>query len=286
MLKQDSWETLISFICSSNNHISRIGSMVRKLCEALGEPLPHPSSFSHSTVHDADSLRSFIPSSLATSSLHRSSIPSSAVPTSLPHLYAFPLPSRLTPDTTDDLLRELGFGYRSRYVNESAILLVEKAAEAGVSTSEWLDGLSEGRMEVSKARAALLEFIGVGRKVADCVLLFGLGFKGIVPIDTHVFQVRPHSSEDCTALTLCEIDCDSRLRIPRYENDGAHSRAAQQSRWPTRGTLGSLRRMVSTSSLFRRSRFDQEIVSIAFADERKARIEFRDAGEEAEGGEG
>ena len=191
VLKQDSWETLISFICSSNNHISRIGSMVRKLCEALGEKLPHPTSFSHTTIHDADSLRSYVPTLLTKST---------------PHLYAFPLPSRLTPESTDDLLRELGFGYRSRYVNLSAILLVEKAAEAKMTTSEWLDGLSEGRMEVGKARTALLEFIGVGRKVADCVLLFGLGFKGIVPIDTHVFQIAIRDygfpASKATALTL------------------------------------------------------------------------------------
>lgn len=39
MLRQDPTECLFSFICTSNNHISRIQSMVEKLCQALGTPL-------------------------------------------------------------------------------------------------------------------------------------------------------------------------------------------------------------------------------------------------------
>ena len=39
MLRQDPAECLFSFICSSNNHISRIHGMVERLCEAYGTPL-------------------------------------------------------------------------------------------------------------------------------------------------------------------------------------------------------------------------------------------------------
>lgn len=39
MLRQDPVECLFSFICSSNNHISRIQGMVERLCGALGTPL-------------------------------------------------------------------------------------------------------------------------------------------------------------------------------------------------------------------------------------------------------
>lgn len=39
MLRQDPTECLFSFICTSNNHISRIHSMVERLCQALGAPL-------------------------------------------------------------------------------------------------------------------------------------------------------------------------------------------------------------------------------------------------------
>jgi len=40
VLRQDPVECLFSFICSSNNHISRIAGMVERLCSAYGTPLP------------------------------------------------------------------------------------------------------------------------------------------------------------------------------------------------------------------------------------------------------
>lgn len=39
ILRQDPWETLISFILSSNNNISRIKGMIEKLCVAYGTPI-------------------------------------------------------------------------------------------------------------------------------------------------------------------------------------------------------------------------------------------------------
>ena len=39
MLRQDPVECLFQFICSSNNHISRIHGMVERLCSAYGTPL-------------------------------------------------------------------------------------------------------------------------------------------------------------------------------------------------------------------------------------------------------
>ena len=40
MLRQDPVECLFQFVCSSNNHISRIHGMVERLCRAYGTPLP------------------------------------------------------------------------------------------------------------------------------------------------------------------------------------------------------------------------------------------------------
>ncbi len=39
ILKQDKWETLVSFIISQNNNIPRIKKIIESLCELLGEPL-------------------------------------------------------------------------------------------------------------------------------------------------------------------------------------------------------------------------------------------------------
>ncbi|MEW5302609.1 MAG: hypothetical protein WDW36_005377 [Sanguina aurantia] len=47
MLRQDPVECLFSFICSSNNHISRIHGMVERLCSAYGTELHLPQAVSH-----------------------------------------------------------------------------------------------------------------------------------------------------------------------------------------------------------------------------------------------
>ena len=40
-MRQDPVECLFEFICSSNNHISRIKGMVERLCQDYGTPLTH-----------------------------------------------------------------------------------------------------------------------------------------------------------------------------------------------------------------------------------------------------
>jgi N-glycosylase/DNA lyase len=40
VLRQEPWETLISFILSQNNHIARIKGIVARLCENFGDALP------------------------------------------------------------------------------------------------------------------------------------------------------------------------------------------------------------------------------------------------------
>ncbi|ORY72607.1 DNA glycosylase [Leucosporidium creatinivorum] len=192
VLNQDPWECLISFICSANNNISRITLMVNRVCESLGAPLPHPTSFHPSTIHTLSSLSTLTP------------LPS---PPSTPVLYAFPPPSALTPSSTDPLLRELGFGYRAPFIEWSANYLVDLAEEQKTTPLEYLESLRKGKFDgdLGGAREKLMEFKGVGRKVADCVALFSLGWKETVPVDTHVFQIaiRDYSfpSSKTTALT-------------------------------------------------------------------------------------
>ncbi|MCL2084631.1 MAG: DNA-3-methyladenine glycosylase 2 family protein [Oscillospiraceae bacterium] len=70
-----------------------------------------------------------------------------------------------------DELRGLGAGYRAEYILDAA-----RAVENGA-----LSGLSE--MTVDGARQALMRVRGVGVKVADCVLLYGLGRMDAFPLD-------------------------------------------------------------------------------------------------------
>ena len=163
ILRQDAWEALICFICSSNNNISRIMQMVDKLCLHYG---PYIATLEGRAYHD------------------------------------FPEPSALTGDKVEAHLRELGFGYRGRFIVATARMIANEH-DAG-----WLDSLRnpespafgqkaapggewmiEGRDGYRTAHEELLKLLGVGAKVADCVCLMGLGWGESVPIDTHVWQI-------------------------------------------------------------------------------------------------
>lgn len=158
VLKQDAWEALVGFICSSNNNIIRISQMVDKVCRNYGPLL--------GSVEDEE-------------------------------YYDFPTPASLAVSGVEQKLRELGFGYRAKYIYKTACMLAEK-------DEGWLDGLrnpespcfgidpspggefvDEGREGYRKAHEELLTLQGVGPKVADCVCLMGLGWGEAVPVDTH-----------------------------------------------------------------------------------------------------
>ena len=163
ILRQEAWEALVGFICSSNNNIVRISQMIEKLCLHYGPLIEHLDGLAY---HD------------------------------------FPSPSALTGKNVESHLRELGFGYRAKYIHQTAIMV------ANERVTGWLDSLRNpespilgnktspagkwtpaGRDGYRAAHEALLELQGVGPKVADCVCLMGLGWGEAVPIDTHVWQI-------------------------------------------------------------------------------------------------
>ena len=94
--------------------------------------------------------------------------------------HPFPPPSTLAPSGVGLKLRSLGFGYRADYIQRTARMLVDthgtgiiKTARETSEVSEvWLRKLRES--STAEAREELLKFVGVGRKVADCVLLMSL----------------------------------------------------------------------------------------------------------------
>ncbi|OQU97793.1 8-oxoguanine DNA glycosylase, domain-containing protein [Cladophialophora immunda] len=96
ILRQDAWEALIGFICSSNNNIIRISQMVDKLCTHYGTYI---GTLEGRPYHD------------------------------------FPEPSALTGKNVESHLRELGFGYRAKYIYQTARIIAEDR-EAG-----WIDTL-------------------------------------------------------------------------------------------------------------------------------------------------
>jgi N-glycosylase/DNA lyase len=92
--------------------------------------------------------------------------------------YTFPTPERLAKTTAQELIK-CGLGYRTKYVSESAKTVYENGFE--------FEGLR--KIAYEKAKEALLNFPGVGSKVADCVLLFSLGKLEAFPVDVWVRRV-------------------------------------------------------------------------------------------------
>ncbi|KAF2836232.1 hypothetical protein M501DRAFT_996955 [Patellaria atrata CBS 101060] len=162
ILKQDAWEALIGFICSSNNNISRISQMVEKLCVHYGPLIGH----------------------IGTQAYHD-----------------FPSPSALTGPKVEQHLRQLGFGYRAGYIYQTAVAVAQKekgwldalrnpeSPVLGIDPKPAGEMIEGGRDGYRRAHEELLALKGVGPKVADCVCLMGLGWGESVPVDTHVWQI-------------------------------------------------------------------------------------------------
>jgi N-glycosylase/DNA lyase len=91
--------------------------------------------------------------------------------------FTFPGPERLAAATERDL-RACKMGFRAPYLLETA-----KRVAGGAIDLEAL-----GEWPVEQARAALMDLPGVGRKVADCVLLFAYGFQSAFPLDVWVLR--------------------------------------------------------------------------------------------------
>ena len=100
--------------------------------------------------------------------------------------HAFPTPEELA-DATEADLRDCSLGYRAPYV--------ERTAELVASDEVCPEDAQEKEYEA--AREHLKQFMGVGNKVADCVLLFSLGYLQAVPLDTWIRTAIAEHFPDC-----------------------------------------------------------------------------------------
>ncbi|WP_299263551.1 DNA-3-methyladenine glycosylase family protein [Halorientalis sp.] len=100
--------------------------------------------------------------------------------------HTYPTPDALA-DATEAKLRDVGLGYRAPYVKRSA----EMVADGEARPNEARD------LAYEDARESLTRFVGVGEKVADCVLLFSLGFLEAVPLDTWIRTTIEEYYPDC-----------------------------------------------------------------------------------------
>jgi N-glycosylase/DNA lyase len=131
LIRQDPWECLISFLCSSAKAISHIRSMIEVLCKSSGKKVSWGSHMG----------------------------------------YGFPEPRCIE---TPLQLETVRAGFRTNY-------LVKAYQHVNRSQLLSLKGLS-----YKEARELLICLPGVGKKVADCTLLYSLEFLEAFPMDTWI----------------------------------------------------------------------------------------------------
>lgn len=139
ILRQDTWEMIITFILSQQNNIPRIKGLIRTLGERYGERRETPDGRIY---------------------------------------YTFPRAEKLS-QATEEELRELKLGYRSKYICQTAKMIAGGEID--------LDALKE--MEYTEARTELMRLSGIGGKVADCICLFAMHQMDAFPVDTHIKKV-------------------------------------------------------------------------------------------------
>ena len=90
---------------------------------------------------------------------------------------AFPSPECVG-EMTEEQLRQLGMGYRARYIQQAARRFMADRADLLLPS-----------MDEAQAQAYLTSYLGVGVKVADCIRLFALGQHRTFPVDTWIRRI-------------------------------------------------------------------------------------------------
>ncbi|KAL7525586.1 hypothetical protein ACHAXR_001072 [Thalassiosira sp. AJA248-18] len=142
---------MFSFICSSNNNIPRIAKMLSSFRETYGEFMIEIPTRQDNEVGGTISL------------------------------FSFPSLASLA-DATEQELRDMGLGYRAKYIIETRNLLVQCGG------NDFLLNLRT-RQDAQAVQEELIKFSGIGRKVADCVALFSLDSDYAIPVDIHVQHI-------------------------------------------------------------------------------------------------
>ena len=137
-LKQDFFETLISYIISANNNIPRISKSVNEISRRYGKEVELEGE----------------------------------------KYYLFPTPEELKNVTIEEY-RECGVGFRDKYIYNTVAKINNKEID--------LDELF--KMDTQNLKKELLSLMGVGPKVADCILLFSCSRLEVFPVDTWVEKI-------------------------------------------------------------------------------------------------
>ncbi len=136
ILRQELWETVVSFIISASNNIPRIKKIISSLCSCFGEPIQYRGET----------------------------------------YFSFPPPEKIAALSLDDL-SVIKAGFRDKYILDAAQFFISGNA----------DKLTE--LDADEAKDTLMRIKGVGNKVADCVMLFGLHHCDSFPVDVWIKRI-------------------------------------------------------------------------------------------------
>ena len=138
ILRQELFETIISFIISQNNNIPRIKLIIERFCREFGNKISLPDGI----------------------------------------FYSFPSAKSLAGITLSDLAF-LKAGFRDKYILDA----INKINSGKINLSKLKT------MDFDTAEQTLLEIKGIGKKVANCILLFSLHHVNAFPVDVWVKRV-------------------------------------------------------------------------------------------------
>lgn len=162
ILNQDPFEMLISFIISARNSIPSIKKTVKRICEKWGDKITYKDN----------------------------------------EYYTFPKPEQIASATLEEI-QETGASFRSKYIVDTVkkvneALATKKDYEANKDKYDERPEVLDYDLEYIKdlndneCHIALQKFMGVGAKVADCIMLFSMKKKSAFPVDVWVKRAMIH----------------------------------------------------------------------------------------------
>ena len=136
IMRQDFWQCIVSFVCSSCANIDKIKKNLRLICEFFGEKV----------IYDGQIF------------------------------YTFPKVGSLN---DYDKLIDAKTGYRASFLYD-----INRVCKEDDNLLDFIESL-----DYEDAKKQLMNFSGIGPKVADCICLFALRHLEAFPIDTWIRKV-------------------------------------------------------------------------------------------------
>lgn len=167
VLNQDPYETLITFICSTNSNIPNTRAKSENLANLFGKQITDK-------------------------------------------YFSLPEPEILAGLSEGEIMKAK-VGYRGKYLIETADMLLN---------SNLLSKIEEKKD--TEAVNSLVQLPGVGKKVADCVLLFGFGRLNRVPIDVWIKRILVNLYGIDDNMKYDEMEDFAEKRLGKYAGYASH----------------------------------------------------------------